>query len=113
MKELEQDRTERNIGVIGPWESIYGFGALGMALYPAESKEEAAKQLQICHEKKLPLIYMTEQYAKALQQEIGAFLEQTFPIVVPIPGISGNNGIGVDRIKAGVVQAIGADILFS
>lgn len=113
MEQVPHEFKEQTIAVIGTWESIYGFGALGMQLYPAKDQAEAAEQFLNCCNKKVPLIYMTEQYADELQEEITAREEQTYPIVIPIPGLSGNTGIGVAQVKSSVVQAIGADILFS
>ncbi len=113
MEQEGQELKGQTIAVIGTWESIYGFGALGMQLYPAENPADAAEQFQTCCGKKVPLIYITEQYMQTLEQEIAAKEEQAFPIIIPIPGQSGNAGIGVARIREGVVQAIGADILFS
>lgn len=113
MEQAQQELKGQAIAVIGTWESIYGFGALGMELYPAMDLKDAAEHFQTCCNRKVPLIYITEQYAQALARKIAEKEEQTFPIVIPIPGLSGNTGVGVAQIKAGVVQAIGADILFS
>ncbi len=113
MEQIPQESKKQTIAVIGTWESIYGFGALGMQLYPAKDQTEAAAHFKTCCTKKVPLIYITEQYAAKLQPEIAAQEPQTYPIIIPIPGLKDNTGLGIANIKNTVIQAIGADILFS
>ena len=34
------------------------------------------------------------------------------PAVIPIPGVHGNTGAGLERVRACVEKAVGSDILF-
>ncbi len=39
-------------------------------------------------------------------------LAQPLPAIIPIPGSRGNTGLGMQKLRANVEKAIGADILF-
>lgn len=98
------------VAVIGDRDSIYGFAAIGMDVFPVTDAAALAKKIKGLAESGYAVIYMTEAlYAKLPAQVQGAGM---LPAILPIPGISGNTGIGVARVKKFVEQAVGSDILF-
>lgn len=100
------------IGVMGDRDSIYGFAALGMDIYPAEDPQAAAATLRHLAENDYAVIYITEKLAAALEEEIDRLSGRMLPAIIPIPGVSGNTGAGVRNVKRFVEKAIGSDILF-
>lgn len=99
------------IAVMGDYDSIYGFVALGIEVFPVDDYMEAAKKLhQIAPE--YGVIYMTESLASKLKDEIETYEDQVTPAIIQIPGISGNTGEGIREVHACVETAIGSDILF-
>ena len=56
---------------------------------------------------------MTERLVPFLQKEIEKVNRQLSPSVVPITGVSGNNGSGVAALKGAVEKAVGSDIIFN
>ena len=48
-----------------------------------------------------------------LEKEIEKTDKQLSPSVVPITGVSGNNGFGTAALKAAVEKAVGSDIIFN
>lgn len=100
------------VAVIGDYDSIYGFGALGLDIYPAEDKAEAAPLLRKLAEGDYPIIYITESLAEQIHEEIEKYKEKVTPAVILIPGVLGNTGAGVQGVKNSVEQAIGSDIVF-
>lgn len=100
------------IAVMGDSESIKGFSSVGLDIFPVD--ENSAKGTF----KKLSagdfgIIYITEEYASLLAEEIAEFDEKMLPAIIPIPGVKNNNGIGLSRLKASVEKAIGSDIIFN
>ncbi len=100
------------IGVIGEKDAILGFKALGFSVYPVESNEQATKTLNELAREQYAVIYITEQTAQGITEEIEKYRETRFPAIIPIPGIQGSLGIGMNGIKKCVEKAVGADILF-
>lgn len=101
------------IAVLGDYDSIYGFAALGLDTFPAADPEEAAKLLRQMAANDYAVIYVTENLAAQIAPEIDKLKEQLLPAVILIPGVYGNTGAGVEGVKKSVEQAVGSDILFS
>lgn len=100
------------IGVIGEKDAVLGFKALGFSVFPVENKEQAGRILSELAQDKYAVVYITEQIAANIENELNQYREKRFPAVIPIPGIQGSMGIGMQGVKKCVEKAIGADILF-
>ena len=100
------------IGVIGDRDSIYGFAALGLEIFPVEEAKEAAALLRRLAEQEYGALYITEKLYSQLDDELEALSQRTLPAVVPIPGVAGNTGVGMRNVKKSVERAVGSDILF-
>lgn len=99
------------IAVIGDKDSIYGFAALGFEIYPVDSADEAKKHLKNFADGGYAAVYITEAIASELTTELDFFREKINPAIIPIPGITGNTGIGMKNVSKSVEQAVGSDIL--
>ncbi len=100
------------IAVLGDRESVMGFKALGLEVHSAEHAAEARKILhRLARDGETAIIYLTEQYAAQMDDEIAKYKEQVLPAIILIPGKSGSLGIGMQNIKDSVERAVGADIL--
>ncbi|AEV66862.1 V-type ATP synthase subunit F [Acetivibrio clariflavus] len=100
------------IGVIGDKDSILGFKAVGMSVFPVTTPSEAQETLERIAEEQYAVIYITEHIAKDIVKTIEKYNERRFPAIIPIPGNQGSLGIGMSSIKKSVERAVGADILF-
>lgn len=101
------------IAVIGDYDSIYGFAALGLDTFPVSGAEETEKSFTKLAAGEYAVIYITEAAAEQIGSVIAKYKESLLPSVILIPGISGNTGKGVEGVKKSVEQAVGSDILFS
>ncbi|RPF42391.1 V/A-type H+-transporting ATPase subunit F [Hydrogenoanaerobacterium saccharovorans] len=100
------------IAVLGDRDSIYGFAALGLDTYPVTDTTEAGKKLRELAEGAYAVIYITEALAEQLESEIDRYRAVRLPAIIPIPGVSGNTGMGLKMVKKSVEQAVGSDIIF-
>lgn len=100
------------IAVMGDYDSIYGFAALGLDTFPVTPAEAGERLHQLVAEG-YGIIYITEALAADLKQETARYEGQILPAIIEIPGVSGNTGSGVRGVKKSVEQAVGSDILFS
>lgn len=102
------------IGVMGDWDSIYGFSALGLDTFPIGEDEEdrARKILKNASEDGYALVYITEALAARIPDTIDEMKQAMRPAVILIPGISGNTGDGIRAVRDSVVRAVGSDIVF-
>lgn len=99
------------IGVLGDRDSVYGFGALGLEVFPVEEAEEGARLLRRLAEEGYAVLYVTEALCAQLPEELERLRERPLPAVVPIPGVAGNTGMGLEQVKRSVEQAVGSNIL--
>ena len=101
------------IAVLGDYDSIFGFAALGLDTFAVQTREEAAEKLHQLAQGGYGIIYITEALAAELKHEMTRYQGQILPAIIQIPGVSGNTGDGVQGVKKSVEQAVGSDILFS
>lgn len=101
------------IAVMGDRDSIYGYAALGLDTYPVLDSEEAAKTLKNLAESQYAVIYVTEALQARLETEIDKYVNEGLPAIIPIPGVSGNTGMGIRSVKKSVERAVGSDIIFN
>ena len=101
-----------NIGVIGDRESILGFKAVGLKVFPVDDPETARKTLKSMAKANFAIIYITEQLYQYLLDDIDEYTDSKLPAIVPIPSKDGTLGIGQASVKKSVERAVGAGILF-
>ncbi len=103
----------KGIAVIGDSESIKGFGAIGLDIYPCDDFENAAHLLRnIADSDNYAVIYMTEELFELAEKERTRYESRMVPAIIPLPGVRGNTGVGSKRLSSFVEQAVGSDILF-
>ena len=100
------------IGVIGDRESVLGFKAVGLDVFPCDSSEEAKKVLNKVVKDDYAIIYVTEQLYQDMKEEASEYIDRKLPAIIPVPSKDGTLGIGVQGVKKSVERAVGADILF-
>lgn len=101
------------IAVLGERDSIYGFAALGIDIFPEDNPDEARKILRKLAEGHYAIIYITEAMMEKLETEIDRYRSGSLPAIIAIPGVSGNAGKGMLNVRKSVEQAVGSDIIFN
>ena len=99
------------IAVLGDRESVLGFKALGLDVFPAESVEEARSTLHRLAKENYAVVYLTEQLAQYMTDDLARYKDELTPAVILIPVKEGPLGIGMANVKKSVERAVGADIL--
>jgi len=100
------------IAVVGSYDSIYGFAALGLSVFPAETGQEVRDTLKALAARGYGIIYLTEEAAASAPEAAAAYEGAVTPAVILIPGVKGNTGAGIQGVKDSVEKAVGSDILF-
>ncbi len=100
------------IGIIGDRESVLGFKAVGLDVFPCDSSEEAKDILIKIIEDGYAIIYVTEQLYQYMDEEVSQYIDSRLPAIIPIPNKDGSLNIGMQGVKKSVERAVGADILF-
>lgn len=99
------------IAVMGDRDSILGFRALGLEVFPTEDPAEARRILHKLSRGEYGVIYVTEQLASLISADIDRYKDSVTPAIILIPGKSGTLGLGSSALQSAVERAVGADIL--
>lgn len=105
-------RLMPKIGVIGDKDSILGFKAIGVDVFPETDPERASHQLHQLVKDHYAVVFVTETLAAQMGEAMARYRAKAYPTVIVIPGNQGSTGLGMKGIKDCVEKAIGADILF-
>ena len=101
------------IAVIGDYENICGFAALGLDVYGVNGTEDAENTLRRLADGLYGIIYITENYIEKMPHLFEKYKERPVPAVIPIPSASGTSGFGIAQVKKYVEQSVGSDIIFN
>ena len=97
------------IAVIGDADSISGFSAIGMTVVSVKNEDEAYEKLEELVASDYGMIFITENmYGKVSEEFVR---EDALPAVIPIPGATGNTGVGMRDVGRFVEKAVGSDII--
>lgn len=103
------------IAVMGSPDTVMGFKALGLDTVPVRTGEEARKALKELTRPKgsdeYAIIYVEENLALELEEDIAKFKDSPRPAIILIPGKEGSLGLGQSALQAAVERAVGANIL--
>lgn len=100
-----------NIAIVGDKDSIYGFASIGLTIFPVDEAKEAAITIKRIADSGYAVIFITERLASQINQDLERYREMSIPAIIPIPGVSGNTGIGMKNVSKSVEKAVGSDIL--
>ena len=99
------------IAVMGDKDSVLGFKALGLDVFPVESLDDARHTLHRIAKEDYAVVYLTEQLAVQMEADVNRYKDALTPAIILIPGKEGSLGLGMANIKKSVERAVGADIL--
>ena len=100
-----------NIAVMGNLDSILVFKTVGFDVFGVNTEVKARNTLN-----KLVLnyqiIFITEDYAKCVEDIIEDSLLKAYPIITIIPSGTSNSDYALNKIKQEVEKSLGVNILF-
>ncbi|MEA4921908.1 MAG: V-type ATP synthase subunit F [Eubacteriaceae bacterium] len=100
------------IGVIGDRDTVTGFRAVGLDVFPCEEAAHAAELVGKLAGEEYAIIYITEGLAAEIEEETDKYKDLRLPAIIPIPNKDGASGNGIRNVREAVKRAVGADILF-
>ncbi|MFH1508811.1 MAG: V-type ATP synthase subunit F [bacterium] len=106
--------TDYKLAIIGSKDAIAGFSALGVETLNVLDADGAKKALLEVTEKDMnfAVVFITEEFAMQVEDEIAENSSGPLPAIVPIPSYQGSKGAGTAKLRRIVEQAVGSDILF-
>ena len=99
------------IAVLGDRDSVLGFRALGLDVFPCDEAAEARRLLHRMARGDYAVIYVTEQLSQMISADIARYKDSVTPAIILIPGKGGSLGLGAEALQSAVERAVGANIL--
>ena len=101
------------IAVIGDRESVMGFRALGIDVFPADEENVKAVFTGVvrAEDPAYAILYITEELTIPLRTEIDALKDELIPAIIPIPSKNGTLNLGMNALNSAVERAVGSNIL--
>ena len=97
--------------IIGRGDGVLAFKAGGVDAYPADDALKAREILRKIA-KSYNVVFLTDDLAKDLGDLIERMNESPYPVIVPVPSVSGASDYARSRMKEQMERALGVDILF-
>ncbi len=107
---MSQTKTGGGIAVIGDRESVMLFRVLGVQTVAAETAEEVSRAIHRLAREGFAIIYLTEELARLVPEELARYQARTCPAIIPIPGSRGSDGFGREQIQSNIYKAVGMDL---
>ncbi len=99
------------IGVIGDKESVLPFKLFGFTVRYGINQTAIIEAFDQMVAEGYGVIYITEDCAQQISEQIERFNEQLAPAIVLIPNHDGSKGIGRQAIQKNMEKAVGQNIL--
>ena len=100
------------IAFIGNRDTIIGFKLLGVSLFPLKNKDEAIEILNKLVKEEYAVIFVTEEIACQIVDEINMLQKTSFASITVVPSKLEKKHLGQNILKKNIEKAIGTDILF-
>jgi V/A-type H+-transporting ATPase subunit F len=100
------------IALMGDRDTIIGFKLLGVSLFPTTRKEEAVEILNKLVKEEYAAIFVTEEIACQIFEEIEKLQKTPFISLTIIPSKLEKKYLGLKILRKNIEKAIGTDILF-
>lgn len=100
------------IAFIGDRDTIIGFKLLGVSLFPTIKKDETIEILDKLVKEEYAVIFVTEDIACQIFEEIERLQKTSFASITIIPNKLEKKCLGLKALRKSVEKAIGTDILF-
>lgn len=100
------------IAIIGHPDTILGFKAVGVEPFGVKDLAHGQKIIaELRQRDDYGIVFITEDWAAKLEEELKYLEAKTLPAVIRIPGSRGSSGAGLRSLKRIVERAVGSDIL--
>ncbi|MFH0965594.1 MAG: V-type ATP synthase subunit F [Planctomycetota bacterium] len=102
-----------DIAFIGDQETALAFRAVAVRAAVPDAPEHALDLLNREIAQGAKIIFITEEYAAAFQEDILRLMNRRDVAILAVPAMSGPTGYGMELVRRMSIRALGADVLFA
>lgn len=102
--------TKCKTAAVGEYSSVSLFRATGIRTVSVSNKSEAKDAVLMLVKDKYELIFITENFSQALEEELEVFRRKAYPVILSIPDRNGSSGYGMQMLIRNMEKAIGTNL---
>jgi len=95
------------IAFVGEKDMVYPMKAIGADVYPVEEMKDALSIMRDVLSKDYGIVFYSEELHSKIRDLIEEYREKPYPALVPLPGVTGSKGIGIELLKEIMKKAAG------
>lgn len=95
---------------VGEHASVILFHTTGVEAVSVENEEQAGAAITRLVRDGYGVIFLTENYARILEEDLKKYRAQAYPLILPIPERTGSTGYGLEKVRLNMEKAIGTNI---
>ena len=95
---------------VGEHSSVVLFNTAGVDAVSVENADEARSAVTRLVRDGYSVIFLTENYAISLEEDLQKYRAQAYPLILPIPERTGSTGYGLEKVRINMEKAIGTNI---
>ncbi len=99
------------VAFVGDFESVAFYSFTGAQVFVTDSIKKCTDTVDTLAKSNYAVIFVTENLFSQIESTVEKYENEKLPAVIPIPSVSGNSGVGISKVYASVIKAVGADIL--
>ena len=105
--------TEKKLkaAVIGPKSVAALYGAAGVAVFEPSDDTAPQKLISKLYNDGYGIIFMTEAIYRTCEEAVKKYLNDPYPIIIPVPDDTSDGTYSKERIAANIKKAIGSDLI--
>lgn len=110
---MDTHRNLKGIGALGDYESVLPFQAIGLDTVVVShdaDEHEIRSALQRFRTVGVAILFVTEQVYEVHRELLDEVNDTEDISLVPVPGIGGSMGLGMQAVRKCVERAVGMDI---
>jgi V/A-type H+-transporting ATPase subunit F len=109
---MSKQAADLKLAVVGNYESVLPFQAVGMESFilSDDAPDEIVETLNRLSVRNYAVIFLLEEWYSANKALVDELNETSPASIIPIPGLQGSLGVGIESIRESVERAVGMDI---
>jgi len=107
---MSADHGKKNMAAVGSYDTVLPFQAVGVRPFPAENAEEVESVVSRLAREDYGVIFVEERQFIEQAELIDKLVQEYAASIIPIPGIRGSIGVGLNAVRTSVERAVGMDI---
>lgn len=109
---MSKQSTEYCMAAVGEYETVLPFQAVGVRpfIIKGEGLSAVRETLERLAREQYAVVFVQESYYAEMADEVNQLNREHETSFVPVPGLRGSMGAGLESIRSSVERAVGMDI---